>query len=157
MLMLERKRRFIAFLIMCIAFFLGVIYEDLQTPKLPDNPANTVIVQENIELSFAEEALKTVPIKGRAPRTGYSRSQFGQGWAHLGACDVRNHVLKRDLTDVKTRSDTDCTVLSGTLTQNVRWWLAGLAVLAALGYGALEWRNEIANFARRLRLRRASE
>ena len=28
---------------------------------------------------------------------------------------MRNHILKRDMTDVKTTSDTDCTVLSGTL------------------------------------------
>lgn len=59
-----------------------------------------------------------IPVKGRAPKTGYSRAQFGQAWAdtnHNG-CDTRNDILKRDLTNVVFRTGThDCVVLSGTL------------------------------------------
>lgn len=56
-----------------------------------------------------------MPIKGRAPKTGYSRNQFGGDWAMSGGCDIREHILARDMTHVTTRSPTDCTVLSGTL------------------------------------------
>lgn len=63
----------------------------------------------------AMAALTTLPIKGRAPKTGYTREQFGNGWAMLGSCDMREHILARDLTGVQYRSATDCTVLSGTL------------------------------------------
>ena len=66
----------------------------------------------------ASSVLSTLPVKGRAPKTGYTRAQFGQAWADVdrNGCDTRNDMLKRDLTDivfkVKTR---DCVVLSGVL------------------------------------------
>lgn len=62
-------------------------------------------------------------VKGRAPKTGYSRAQFGPAWTddvtvaggHNG-CDTRNDILARDLTGItfKPRSH-DCAVLAGTL------------------------------------------
>lgn len=63
-------------------------------------------------------AVEKIPVKGRAPRTGYSRDQFGQRWAdtdHNG-CDTRNDILNRDLTSVTFKPDThSCVVLSGIL------------------------------------------
>lgn len=64
---------------------------------------------------LASTALETLPVKGRAPKTGYSRNQFGGEWALSGGCDMREHILGRDMVDVKLRTATDCTVLSGTL------------------------------------------
>ena len=66
----------------------------------------------------AREALATIPVKGRAPKTGYSREQFGQAWADVdrNGCDTRNDVLRRDLTDLALKPGTqDCVVLSGVL------------------------------------------
>ena len=66
----------------------------------------------------ASSVLSTLPVKGRAPKTGYARAQFGQTWADVdrNGCDTRNDMLKRDLTNivykVKTR---ECVVLSGVL------------------------------------------
>ena len=66
----------------------------------------------------AVSALSTLPVKGRAPKTGYTRAQFGQTWADVdrNGCDTRNDMLKRDLTEivykVKTRN---CVVESGIL------------------------------------------
>jgi Protein of unknown function (DUF1524)/Excalibur calcium-binding domain len=66
----------------------------------------------------ALDALSQVPVKGRAPGTGYTREQFGDGWVdtdHNG-CDTRNDVLGRDLTDETFKPGTrDCIVLTGTL------------------------------------------
>jgi hypothetical protein len=62
-------------------------------------------------------ALAAVEVKGRAPRTGYARDNFGSGWVdtdHNG-CDTRNDVLARDLTGERFRSGSDCVVVSGTL------------------------------------------
>ncbi len=67
---------------------------------------------------LAMAVLDTLPVKGRAPKTGYMRAQFGQRWADVdrNGCDTRNDILNRDLTSiiykVKTR---DCVVLSGML------------------------------------------
>ena len=63
----------------------------------------------------AAAALAALPVKGRAPKTGYSRAQFGPAWAdtdHDG-CDQRNQVLGRDLTGVVKRGR--CVVLAGAL------------------------------------------
>lgn len=62
----------------------------------------------------AGAALNTLAVKGRAPKTGYSRDQFGQGWGTLDGCDTRQTILRRDLTGVVLGSD-GCAVESGTL------------------------------------------
>lgn len=57
--------------------------------------------------------LENLPTKGRAPKTGYSRQQFGNGWANIDGCSMRNLILKRDLTQVKI--DDRCRVQYGLL------------------------------------------
>lgn len=67
--------------------------------------------------------LETLPVKGRAPKTGYDRAMFGQAWSddvtvdggHNG-CDTRNDVLRRDLTGLTIKPGTHgCVVLRGAL------------------------------------------
>jgi hypothetical protein len=63
-------------------------------------------------------ALFTLAVKGRAPKTGYSREQFGPPWADVAhdGCDTRNDVLRRDLTAVTVVAGTGgCEVLTGSL------------------------------------------
>ena len=62
-------------------------------------------------------ALADVEVRGRAPRTGYERDRFGDGWVDTdrNGCDTRNDVLARDLTGERFRSGSDCVVVSGTL------------------------------------------
>src|SRR4051794_27349376 len=61
----------------------------------------------------AAAALAKLPVKGRAPKTGYSRRQFGDGWVTADGCDTRDRILTRDLT--ATAYLDDCRVESGTL------------------------------------------
>jgi Protein of unknown function (DUF1524) len=63
-------------------------------------------------------ALEALPVKGRAPRTGYAREQFGPAWSDVdhNGCDTRNDVLRRDLTAYTLKAGTHgCVVLRGTL------------------------------------------
>src|SRR3954454_13487535 len=63
-------------------------------------------------------ALAAVPVKGRAPRTGYARDDFGSGWVDVdhNGCDTRNDVLARDLTADTFKPGThNCVVLTGVL------------------------------------------
>ncbi|MDP4615159.1 MAG: HNH endonuclease family protein [Candidatus Nanopelagicaceae bacterium] len=65
------------------------------------------------------KAIETLAVKGRAPKTGYSRSAFGPAWADVdrNGCDTRNDILKRDLTQITFRAKTkDCIVEIGILT-----------------------------------------
>ena len=62
--------------------------------------------------------LEKLPIKGRAPKTGYTRAQFGQVWSDVdrNGCDTRNDILKRDMSSVVFKIKTrNCVVLSGDL------------------------------------------
>jgi hypothetical protein len=65
----------------------------------------------------ASELLATLPIKGRAPKTGYDRALFGQAWADVdrNGCDTRNDILQRDLTGITFTKSVPCKVQSGTL------------------------------------------
>ncbi len=63
-------------------------------------------------------ALDKIPVKGRAPGTGYSRDEFGPAWKDTdnNGCDQRNDILRRDLTNETFKPNTHgCIVLSGTL------------------------------------------
>lgn len=64
--------------------------------------------------SPAAVALDQLPIKGRAPKTGYSRALFASGWGNINACDARNYILTRDLSNI-TYLPSSCKVQSGTL------------------------------------------
>ncbi|MEU7056874.1 HNH endonuclease family protein [Streptomyces sp. NPDC046197] len=48
-------------------------------------------------------AAESLPVKGRAPKTGYTREEFGTAWADTDAnsCDTRDDILKRDLKEVR--------------------------------------------------------
>jgi hypothetical protein len=101
-------RRTIAVLV--IAFGTGLLlflHPDLQQPALVESPTSTDAT------GSAAEALGLLPVKGRAPKTGYERTQFGDGWMITNGCDTRNTILYRDLKNPVV--DDECKVTSGTL------------------------------------------
>ena len=73
-----------------------------------------IAVSDNGDQELATAALIKIEIKGRAPKTGYVRSEFGNGWASWKDCDTRQRILARDLTNIKLGDD-GCTVLTGNL------------------------------------------
>jgi hypothetical protein len=76
-------------------------------------PANTAQAATNDALT----ALNKLEVKGRAAKTGYTRSQFPH-WSDpdRNGCDARNDTLKRDLTDITYKPGTrDCKVIAGQL------------------------------------------
>jgi hypothetical protein len=80
----------------------------------PQAIGNTTYAQSYAD---AITVLNSLEVKGRAPKTGYSRAQFPH-WSDLdrNGCDARNDVLKRDLTEVLFKAGTqDCKVISGLL------------------------------------------
>lgn len=108
-----RRRRVLVSLFVALATIGGAAFGALQQKDVP-SPAATPQVQDAVT-SPALDVLRTLPIKGRAPKTGYSRAQFSDGWQDLGNCDVRNYILARDMENEVLKSSTDCTVISGTL------------------------------------------
>ena len=127
--MTHRLRRTSALFVLAMLAGGGYLYK-IQADRPPDPVVNGIAaalspaeVQQQVAAEpgsqLAGNILETLPVKGRAPKTGYSRSQFGDGWAertiNVSTCDMRNIILGRDLQDVTYRSATDCTVMKGTL------------------------------------------
>jgi hypothetical protein len=89
-------------------------------PETSPTVAPGAAVAPKAQPEFATNAvdlLATLPIKGRAPKTGYDRALFGQAWADVdrNGCDTRNDILKRDLTGVTYTNSVPCKVQTGTL------------------------------------------
>lgn len=111
-----RKRRIIISVISLGLFCYLII---TNTPNISNQTElvaseNTNITEKTDNISNpAIEALAKLLIKGRAPKTDYSREQFGSGWNTIGGCDTRNIILNRDLADVQI--DESCNVISGKL------------------------------------------
>jgi len=79
------------------------------TPEIPQiSEKDSIIATGN-----AAVVLESLEVKGRAPKTGYEREEFGNGWAMKQGCDTRNIILYRDL--LNTTADEECRVLTGTL------------------------------------------
>nr|WP_329609280.1 HNH endonuclease family protein [Arthrobacter sp. ATA002] len=81
------------------------------------NAAPSTAAVQPAAAGTAAEQLETLPIKGRAPKTGYDREQFGPSWADVdrNGCDTRNDILARDLTNIVYKDGTkECVVASGT-------------------------------------------
>ncbi|OFU57628.1 calcium-binding protein [Corynebacterium sp. HMSC11H10] len=92
-----------------------------EAPHTPDSPGTPAPGTSPID--GIRSALNQLEIKGRAPKTGYARDEFGQRWSddisaefgHNG-CDTRNDILNRDLINKEYKPNTrDCVVLSGQL------------------------------------------
>lgn len=84
---------------------------DLVTPIPATGTAGT-------DNSLAVDVLGILEVKGRAPKTGYSREEFGPAWADVdhNGCDTRNDILDRDLDQVAYRDNTqNCVVITGVL------------------------------------------
>jgi hypothetical protein len=82
----------------------------------PTSPAAAAINADVAAAALAQ--LDTIATKGRAPKTGYERSQFGPPWKDIdrNGCDQRNDILTRDLTGKTLKAGTnECVVLSGDL------------------------------------------
>lgn len=68
------------------------------------------------DFAEARQMLASIPVKGRAPMTGYRRDLYGRGWPTVAGCNMRDRILSRDLVDVVHRPGTHgCVVESGTL------------------------------------------
>ncbi|MEP7036328.1 MAG: DUF1524 domain-containing protein [Actinomycetota bacterium] len=95
---------------------------DTQIPTETASPRGVAVVPvattANPKPAAAGTALAAVAkltVRGRAPKTGYTRAQFGQAWfdTDRNGCDTRNDILRRDL--VSRQMKNSCKVLAGTL------------------------------------------
>jgi hypothetical protein len=85
------------------------LLQQQSTTTVQPSPANTTVSPQGA----AADVLATLPVKGRAAKTGYARTQFGDGWETQKGCDTRNIILHRDLIDIAVNAK--CQIVSGLL------------------------------------------
>jgi hypothetical protein len=150
-----RLRRIVVIVISLAGFAVVILL------SVPPNVQQVIPDQQQQVSSLASKALNELPVKGRAPKTGYSRDQFGNGWATTSGCDTRNIILDRDLANPAV--DDTCHVLSGTLddpyTGTVIVFIKGSSAVQIDHVVALSdaWQTGAQNFTRRLRIQLAND
>jgi hypothetical protein len=93
------------------------------TPAADPTASNAPTDSARAATGTALDLLATLIVKGRAPKTNYTREQFGAAWtddnnSSLGhnGCDTRNDILRRDISAVTLKPGSHgCTVLTGVL------------------------------------------
>lgn len=109
-----RKRRVIGLMLVAAGIAVAVFQLQIAPQLQRQNTAQaTPTANQATTEPLALTILDTLQVKGRAPKTGYTRAQFGDGWSKVGNCDTRNIILHRDLKTVVVSGD--CKVMSGSL------------------------------------------
>ena len=114
-MLMQRRRRMVLVAVILIGTLGWIVVKEW--PNLPLMLPDSQPQQSGPNFGSGEvarDALAALPTKGRAPKTGYKRSQFGDGWAKAGGCDTRNVILRRDLTNA-VLGDDNCKVQAGAL------------------------------------------
>ncbi|MFE3018268.1 HNH endonuclease family protein [Streptomyces sp. NPDC059256] len=70
--------------------------------------------------TVARELISQLPTRGRGPKTGYARKEFGYAWMDTAdgvplarnGCDTRNDLLKLHGRNVQFRAGSDCVVVA---------------------------------------------
>ena len=57
------------------------------------------ISEPDSDSPLAVEILAKLEVKGRAPKTGYNREQFYDGWPTVDGCSLRQRIIKREFGD----------------------------------------------------------
>lgn len=114
-MLMQRRRRMVLVAVILIGTLGWIVVKE--RPNLPLMLPDSQPQQPGSNSGsgeIARDALAALPTKGRTPKTGYKRSQFGDGWAKAGGCDTRNVILRRDLTNA-VLGDDNCKVQAGAL------------------------------------------
>lgn len=100
-------------------------YETLPSPTSTTASSAATTAEQTLDVDIAQvmAVLDTLPVKGRAPKTGYDRAHFGPAWsdaadveAGRNGCDTRNDILRRDLrASVTSQASDGCLVVRGQL------------------------------------------
>lgn len=115
------------FLISVVAWVINnpASYETIVTPVDSDataestNISDSTLAEKSAEQTQAQtqtsplalEILEKLEVKGRAPKTGYSREEFYKTWPTVDGCSLRQRIIKREFGD-SAKLD-GCDVISG--------------------------------------------
>ena len=88
-------------------------YEQEYTQAVNDGAdyAAEAVSAENPNAPLASDILEKLEVKGRAPKTDYSREQFYSGWPNIDGCSLRQRIIKREFGESAVLEE--CNVIAG--------------------------------------------
>ena len=114
-----KTRRLSAVLVTLIGVTIWIVlnpasYDEIFT-RVENTGAESGIQEINVELDgnagSAIEILEKLEVKGRAPKTGYTREQFYDGWPDIDGCSLRQRIIKREFGETAVLDG--CNVVAG--------------------------------------------
>ena len=67
------------------------------------------------DTKLAKDVLEQLEVKGRAPKTGYSREEFYKTWPNVNGCSLRQIIIRREVGDSAKMNS--CDVIAGTFVE----------------------------------------
>lgn len=91
----------------------GESYETVftQVENTGEDYAAEAVTSADSNAPLATEILERLEVKGRAPKTGYKREEFYDGWPTVEGCSLRQRIIKRELGDTAVLEG--CDVVAG--------------------------------------------
>lgn len=112
-----RFRRIVSAIILLtgVVFWLLASPESYKTDYIQTDTNDNVLNSDiNQSSALATEVLNELEIKGRAPKTGYERTEFYSSWPTIDGCSLRQRIIKREMGDSAVVSEeNNCDVISG--------------------------------------------
>lgn len=109
-----RTRRLSAVAVVLIGVVVWVFVnpKSYETSFIQTSEPEAVEVTENTGTgTLAVEVLELLEVKGRAPKTGYSREEFYSSWPIIDGCSLRQRIIKRDFGETAVLDG--CNVVAG--------------------------------------------
>lgn len=110
------------FLLVVVAWVINnpASYETVVNPSNSEAAAETsseIAASEAVDANApkAVEILEKLEVKGRAPKTGYSREEFYKTWPTVDGCSLRQRIIKREFGNTATLDG--CDVISGSFVE----------------------------------------
>ncbi len=108
-------RRFLLVLAGLVGAGIYVFLNPASYEKVYEEATKTATAEEIVvptgSVMKATEGLEKLEVKGRAPKTGYSREEFYNGWPTVEGCNLRQKIIKREFGDSAVLDG--CNVISG--------------------------------------------
>lgn len=95
-----------------VAAILWLIFNPVSWEQNFVKSEDTVIeTPVSADSKLAIEVLDLLEVKGRAPKTGYKRTEFYNGWPTVDGCSLRQRIIKREFGDTAVLDG--CNVVAG--------------------------------------------
>ena len=113
-----KKRRLVAVLFAFAAVAVWLVvnpasYESEYTQAVNDGAdyAAIAVTEPDANAPLAVDILERLEVKGRAPKTGYTREEFYNGWPNVDGCSLRQRIIRREFGDSAVLEE--CNVVAG--------------------------------------------